>query len=192
MLKVNGLNLPVEISIINQNYMNELLVPHEGEYESYYTGYVNWVIGKDIPSLLLGQVEEIRKFYEQMGEEKSLLAYAPGKWTGKEVLGHIIDTDRIMTFRALCIARGEKASLPGFDQDRYVATAEFNKIPISRLLDDFEISRRALVSLFANLPESTYANIGVANGFQVSVRALFHIIAGHAQHHLNVLMLKYK
>ncbi|MCH6202172.1 DinB family protein [Aquiflexum sp. LQ15W] len=172
--------------------MNELLVPHEGEYESYYTGYVNWVIGKDVPTLLLEQVDEIRKFYEQMGEEKSLLAYETGKWTGKEVLGHIIDTDRIMTFRALCFARGEKAALPGFDQDQYVATADFNNIPLSALLEDFELSRKALVSLLKNLPESTYANIGVANGFQVSVRALFHIIAGHAQHHLNVLMLKYK
>ena len=171
--------------------MNELLVPREGEYQSYYTGYVDWVKGKDIPNLLLDQVSEIKEFYLKMGEEKSLLAYEPGKWTSKEVLGHIIDTDRIMTFRALCIARGEKASLPGFDQDQYVATADFNQIPLSRLLEDFEISRRALVSLFANLPESTYANIGIANGFQVSVRALFHIIAGHAQHHLNVLKTKY-
>lgn len=191
MLKVNGLNLPVEISILNQNYMNELLVPREGEYESYYTGYVNWVIGKDIPSLLSEQVDEIRKFYKQMGEEKSLLAYEPGKWTGKEVLGHIIDTDRIMTFRALCFARGEKASLPGFDQDQYVVNADFNNIPLSALLEEFEFSRKALVSLLKNLPESSYTNIGNANGFRVSVRALIHIIAGHAQHHINVLKQKY-
>lgn len=171
--------------------MNELLVPHEGEYESYYTGYVNWVIGKDIPSLLSEQVDEIRKFYEQMGEEKSLLAYETGKWTGKEVLGHIIDTDRIMTFRALCFARGEKAALPGFDQDQYVVNADFNNIPLSALLEEFEFSRKALVSLVKNLPESSYANIGNANGFRVSVRALIHIIAGHAQHHINVLKQKY-
>lgn len=171
--------------------MNESLVPHEGEYESYYTGYVNWVKGKNIPALLLEQVEEIREFYEQMGEEKSLLAYEPGKWTGKEVLGHIIDTDRIMTFRALCFARGEKAALPGFDQDQYVVNADFNKIPLSALLDDFELSRKALVSLVKNLPESSYSNIGNANGFRVSVRALIHIIAGHAQHHINVLKQKY-
>lgn len=171
--------------------MNELLVPREGEYQSYYTGYVSWVKGKDIPVLLLEQVTEIRNFYQEMGEEKSLLAYEPGKWTAKEVLGHIIDTDRIMTFRALCFARGEKTSLPGFDQDQYVATADFNLIPLSALLEDFELSRKALVSLLNYLPESSYSNIGNANGFQVSVRALFHIIAGHAQHHLNVLRQKY-
>ncbi|MCL6260563.1 DinB family protein [Aquiflexum sp. TKW24L] len=171
--------------------MNELLVPREGEYESYYTGYVNWVIGKDIPSLLLEQVDEIRKFYEQMGEEKSLLAYEPGKWTGKEVLGHIIDTDRIMTFRALCFARGEKAALPGFDQDQYVATADFNSVLLSDLLEDFEQSRKALVTLTKNLPESSYTNIGNANGFKVSVRALIYIIAGHSQHHLNILRQRY-
>lgn len=171
--------------------MNELLVPQEGEYQSYYTGYVNWVKGKDIPVLLLDQVSEIKRFYLEMGEEKSLLAYEPGKWTAKEVLGHIIDTDRIMTFRALCFARGEQASLPGFDQDQYVVIADFNQIPLSVLLDDFELSRKALVSLLNYLPESSYSNTGNANGFQVSVRALFHIIAGHAQHHLNVLRQKY-
>lgn len=171
--------------------MNEMLVPQEGEYQSYYTGYVNWVIGKDIPVLLTEQVSEIKQLFQTMGEEKSLKAYAPDKWTAKEVLGHIIDTDRIMTFRALCIARGEKASLPGFDQDLYVASAEFNKIPLSSLLEDFELSRKALVSLFGTLQESTYANIGIANGFEVSVRALIHIIAGHAQHHLNVLKQMY-
>jgi hypothetical protein len=191
MLKVNRLNLLLETSILKQNYMNELLVPREGEYESYYKAYVNWVKGKNIPALLLEQVAEIRVFYQEMGEEKSLLAYEPGKWTAKEVLGHIIDTDRIMTFRALCFARGEKASLPGFDQDQYVATADFNQIPLSALLEDFELSRKALVSLLNNLPESSYSNTGNANGFQVSVRALFHIIAGHAQHHLNVLNQKY-
>lgn len=191
MLKVNGLNLPVDTSNLKQNYMNELLVPQEGEYQSYYTGYVNWVKGKDIPVLLLDQVSEIKRFYLEMGEEKSLLAYEPGKWTAKEVLGHIIDTDRIMTFRALCFARGEKASLPGFDQDQYVVIADFNQIPLSVLLDDFELSRKALVSLLNYLPESSYSNTGNANGFQVSVRALFHIIAGHAQHHLNVLRQKY-
>jgi len=191
MLKVNGLNLPVDTSTLKQNYMNELMVPREGEYESFYTGYINWVKGKDIPTLLLDQVAEIREFYLKMGEEKSLLAYAPGKWTAKEVLGHIIDTDRIMTFRALCFARGEHASLPGFDQDQYVATADFNNIPLAALLEDFELSRKAAVSLLKNLPETSYSNMGNANGFYVSVRALFNIIAGHTQHHLNILRTKY-
>jgi hypothetical protein len=191
MLNWNGLNLPVDTSNLKQNYMNELLVPQEGEYESYYTGYVNYVKGKDIPALLLAQVTEIREFYEVMGEQKSLLAYAPGKWTAKEVLGHIIDTDRIMIFRALCFARGEKAALPGFDQDQYVATADFNSIPLSDLLEDFGQSRKALVSLIKNLPESSYSNLGNANGFKVSVRALINIIAGHLQHHLLILRQRY-
>jgi hypothetical protein len=171
--------------------MNELLIPQEGEYESYYTGYVNWVKGKDIPTILIDQVSEIKEFYHKMGEEQSLNAYAPGKWSAKEVLGHIIDTDRMMTFRALCFARGEKAALPGFDQDQYVASAEFNKIPLSDLLEEFELSRKALHRLLKNLPESSYTNMGNANGFKVSVRALFNIIPGHAQHHLNILRQKY-
>jgi hypothetical protein len=188
---VNGLNLPLDTSILKENYMNELLIPQEGEYESYFSRYVNRVQGKDIPSLLLDQVKEIRGFYEEMGEEKSLLSYEPGKWTAKEVLGHIIDTDRIMTFRALCFARGEKAALPGFDQDDYVATADFNAIPLDDLLEDFELSRKALRSLLKNLPKSSYANIGNANGLSVSVRALINIVGGHAEHHLKILKERY-
>ena len=115
--------------------MNEMLTPQEGEFAPFYSGYVAWVKGKDIPKVLLSQIEEVRFLFEKMGEEKSLKAYAPGKWTPKEVLGHIIDTDRIMCFRALCFARGEKSELPGFDQDAYVSNAHFNNIPLPKLLE---------------------------------------------------------
>jgi len=171
--------------------MNELLIPQEGEYGQFYEGYISWVKGKDIPKILLNQIEEIRGYYEKLGEEKSNLAYAPDKWTAKEVLGHITDTDRMMCFRALCFARGEKAALPGFDQDQYVATAGFNGIPLVRLLEDFEMSRYALTSMLKSLPMESLKNTGIANENVVSVRALFNIIPGHTQHHLNVLKEKY-
>jgi hypothetical protein len=171
--------------------MNEILTPQEGEFAPFYSGYVAWVKGKDIPKLLLSQIEEVRFLFEKMGEEKSLKAYAMGKWTPKEVLGHIIDTDRIMCFRALCFARGEKSELPGFDQDTYVSNAHFNNIPLPKLLEDFEMSRYSLTSLLQSLPVDSLTNIGIANGAYVSVRALFNIIPGHTQHHLNILKEKY-
>lgn len=171
--------------------MNEKLTPQEGEYGKFYEGYVSWVKGKDIPKLLLSQIEEVRGLFEQMGEEKSNLAYAPDKWTAKEVLGHITDTDRMMCFRALCFARGEKAALPGFDQDKYVAAAGFNQVSLVKLLEDFEMSRYSIASLLNSLPEASLTNIGIANENTVSVRALFNIIPGHTQHHLNILREKY-
>ncbi|MFC0261169.1 DinB family protein [Fontibacter flavus] len=171
--------------------MNELLIPQEGEYNPYYETYINWVKGKDLPKILLSQIEEVRIFFEKMGEEKSKLAYAEGKWSAKEVLGHITDTDRVMAYRALSIARGEQASLPGFDQDAYVQKALFNEVPLVRLLEEFEMTRYALVSMLRNIPESTYVNFGVANNVPVTVRALFNIIAGHTIHHMNILSERY-
>jgi hypothetical protein len=171
--------------------MNEQLIPKEGEYGAYYEGYISYVKGLDIPVLLLSQIEEVRNIFEKLGELKSNLPYAEGKWSAKELLGHMTDTDRIMAYRALCIARGEQHSLPGFDQDSYVVQGKFNDVPLMQLLEEFEMSRYALVSLLKNLSETVYSNTGLANNYPASVRALFHIIAGHTVHHLQVLKEKY-
>lgn len=166
--------------------MNDPMRPKEGEYAPFYAGYISLVIGQDLFKLMLSQIDDIQHHFEKIGEEKSKLAYAPGKWSQKEVLGHITDTDRVMTFRALCFARGEKALMPGFDQDLYVETANFNAVPLVELLDDFEKSRHALVSLMKTISIDAMLSIGNANGFEVSVRALFNIIPGHTEHHLNI------
>lgn len=171
--------------------MNEQLIPKEGEYGAYYEAYISRVKGQEIFALLLSQVNEVKNVFEKLGEPKSNLAYAEGKWSAKEVLGHIIDTDRIMAYRALCVARGEQQSLPGFDQDSYVVLGKFNDIPLEKLLEEFELSRIALASMFKNIPLADYSNVGLANNYPVSVRALIHIILGHAAHHLNVLEEKY-
>ncbi|MDO9553040.1 DinB family protein [Rhodonellum sp.] len=171
--------------------MNDLMRPKEGEYAPFYAGYISLVIGQDLPKILLGQINAIKEHFEKVGEENSKLAYASGKWSQKEVLGHVTDTDRIMTFRALCFARGEKALMPGFDQDEYVVRAKFNAVPLVELLDDFEKSRHALVALMKTIPNDAMLNIGNANGFGVSVRALFNIIPGHAEHHLHILKTLY-
>jgi hypothetical protein len=185
------LNLLVDTSNLNTYYMNEQLIPKEGEYGAYYEAYISRVKGKEIFALLLSQVNEVRNLFDKLGEPKSNLAYAEGKWSAKEVLGHIIDTDRIMVYRALCIARGEEQSLPGFDQDSYVVQGKFNDIPLEQLLEEFELSRNAIASMFKNIHVTDYSNVGLANNFPASVRALFHIILGHAAHHLQVLEEKY-
>ncbi|MFN3800196.1 DinB family protein [Belliella pelovolcani] len=171
--------------------MNESMKPKVGEYAPYYGKYIDKIINEDISKLLLNQVEEIRKFYEEMGEEKSNQAYAEGKWTAKEVLNHIADTDRVMTFRALCFSRGETSPLPGFDQDIYVSNARANDIPLMNLLEDFEMQRYALVSMLKTLPIASYTKTGIASNHEVSVRALFYIMAGHVFHHLEVLKERY-
>jgi len=106
-------------------------------------------------------------------------------------LGHIIDTERIMTFRALCFARGEKASLPGFDQDPYVLNARFGEVPTDYLLEDFVAQRKALLTMVKILPESSLDNVGHANANPITPRALFWIIPGHLTHHLRVLKERY-
>ncbi|MFD2200644.1 DinB family protein [Shivajiella indica] len=171
--------------------MNEQLIPREGEYGSYYEGYISSIKGQDIPAILLSQIEEVRKVFEKLGDLKSNLPYSEGKWSAKEVLGHMTDTDRIMSYRALCIARGEKISLPGFDQDEYVLQGKFNEIPLNHLLEEFEMSRYALVSMFKNFPLSVYSNIGLANNYPASVRAILYIITGHTLHHLQILKERY-
>lgn len=171
--------------------MNENFIPKQGEYAPYYEKYIEKVKGQDLHKLLLNQIEEVRRYFEPKGNKNSEEAYSPGKWTAKEVLSHIIDTDRVMTFRAMCFARGEKATLPGFDQDLYVANSFANNIPLVNLLEDFEMSRYAMVSMIKTLPEEAFARSGNANGYDVSVRAIFHIIAGHTLHHLSILRERY-
>lgn len=171
--------------------MNDLIKPTVGEYTGFNSAYVSGVLHEDFLGLYLSQIDDVKEIYGQLGEEKSNLAYAPGKWTGKEVLGHIIDTDRILGYRALCIARGEKVSLPGFDQDQYMEGANFNRLPLSQLIRDFELSRLSLDSMAKTFDPASYAVIGAANGFPVSLRALLCIIPGHALHHFKILRERY-
>ncbi|EKB49396.1 DinB family protein [Cecembia lonarensis] len=171
--------------------MSALSEPQAGEYNPYYESYVSFVKGKNIADVLRNQIDDVRQAFGQLGEEGSQKAYAAGKWTGKELLGHITDTDRIMAYRALCIARGEQAALPGYDENAYASNGFFNGLSLGSLLDEFEASRYALLALLKNLPEATHTIKGNANNSPVSVRALFYIIAGHTEHHLNILKTRY-
>jgi hypothetical protein len=165
--------------------------PLPGDYSPYYQDYIDSVVEDDALKFLREQLKAITDFFNSITEEKGKFSYAKGKWTVKEVIGHIIDTERIMAYRALCIARGEKQPLPGFDQDSYVANAKSNNRKISELVDEFRKVRESNIVMFYSLDEDSFNNRGVVSGKEVTVKALLFIVAGHCAHHINVLKEKY-
>jgi hypothetical protein len=171
--------------------MNDQVILQPSEFGSFYSGYINHAQGKDILDSLATQVDELSAYFLDKGEEWSMKAYAPGKWTPKELLGHMIDCDRIMAYRALCIARGEQLSLPGYDQDVYMEGMDFNAVALHDLLEDLAHERKAILSMIRIWPQEAFLRIGKANDSPVSVRALLHIIVGHTEHHFQVLKERY-
>lgn len=165
--------------------------PAADEHLPYYARYLDRVqVGKP-PAVFGRQLAETLSLLESISEAQSLTRYAPDKWSIKEVLGHIADSERIMAMRALCIARGERAELPGFDENAYVAAAGFDARPWSALREDFRRVREATIALFDSFGEEQLVRRGVANKGEVTVRALGWIIAGHEGHHLAVLRERY-
>ncbi len=171
--------------------MNTFSLPSKGEFPTYYETYISKLGSPNFSELVLSQIQELKAFFTSKPDDWDTIPYAPGKWTPKEVLGHLIDTERIMTFRALCIARGEKKMLPGFDQDPYVSQGQFNAVSLDDLLTDFETQRKALLSLVRTIPAASYLEIGNANGNPMTTRALLWIIPGHFMHHFQVLQQHY-
>jgi hypothetical protein len=165
--------------------------PEPGEYNPYYQKYVDLVPHGDIIHTLKVQCEETRAVLASLPEERGSHRYAAGKWSIKEVLGHIIDTERIMSYRALRIARGDTTPLAGFEQDDYVRNAGSNDLSVSSLLDEFDAVRISTALLFAHMGAEACMRKGTANNHPVSVRALAWIIAGHELHHRHVVCEKY-
>jgi hypothetical protein len=171
--------------------MKTFSLPSKGEYPPYYETYISKLAEANFSDLLLLQLEQLKTLLSSKPAGWENTPYAPGKWSPKEVLGHCIDTERIMTFRALCIARGEKKLLPGFDQDPYVVQGQFNAVAVDDLLADFELQRQAILSMVQTFPEASFEEIGSANGNPMSTRALLWIIPGHFMHHFEVLQQAY-
>lgn len=166
--------------------------PQPNEYGAFYQGYMNFFDEKaNLFALLSERLDFVKDFYGKISEEKSQTTYAEGKWTIREVLGHIIDCERIMCYRALCVARGEKKQLPGFEQDDYMQTANFNQRTLKSLLEEFVLVRQTNIILFENFDKNAVNQLGNANNNTVSVRALCGIVVGHEQHHTNIIAEKY-
>jgi uncharacterized damage-inducible protein DinB len=165
--------------------------PSEKDYAPYYKGYIDKIKGDGINYILHEQLTSISDFFKNVSEEKGNYAYAEGKWSVKEVLGHMIDTERVFAYRALCIARGEKQSLPGIEQDDYVKEGSFNKRGLKDLVNEITLVRKANLVLFDSFSEKELNRRGIASNNEVTVRALLFIIAGHAMHHITILREKY-
>ncbi len=166
--------------------------PQPGEYAEYAQSNIDLVAGDDAVAALARQGDELVAFFEALGEERVRgLTYAPGKWTLKEVLGHLADDERIFTYRALCIARGDTTPLPGFDEKQYVAATNFESRTLSNLLAEYRTVRQASLSFFESLTSEEWLRRGTTNGYQASVRGLAFHIAGHEQHHMGIVRERY-
>jgi hypothetical protein len=165
--------------------------PAQDEHAPYYGKYTTLVPDGNIVDTLENQIASTLSLLRNLDEEKASFRYAPDKWSIKEVMGHIIDAERIFTYRALRIARNDQTPLPGFEQDGYVPAGNFDARPLSDLLAEFECVRRATLFLFNNLDDEAWSRRGTASDNEVSVRALAYITAGHELHHVNILRERY-
>ena len=165
--------------------------PDSNEYAPYYERYISLVKSDDILAALEQQRRDTVLLLSCRSDEEGAFRYAPEKWSAKELLGHVNDSERIFAYRALRIARNDKTPIEGFEQDDYVRESSFNDRQFSDLVEDFIAVRRATVSLFRNLDEAVWVRRGIANKNEVSVRALAYIIAGHELHHRKILQDKY-
>jgi hypothetical protein len=165
--------------------------PEKDEYAEYYERYVSLVEETDIVAVLENQQTELLETFKQITEEKSFFAYAEGKWSIKELIGHLTDGERIFAYRALRISRADKTPIEGFEQDGYIENSNFNNTKLSELTEELILTRKSNLIFFRNLTEQAWLRTGTASENPVSVRALAYIIAGHIRHHLNILNERY-
>lgn len=165
--------------------------PQDTEAAPYYFTYINLVTGDDVLATIESQLEESLAFFSGISEEKSLHRYAPGKWSIRQVLNHVTDTERAFVFRALWFARGFADPLPSYDQNISAAGAEADKVSWAAHVEEFRQVRLATISFFRNMPAAGWTRTGIASGNPFTVRALAFIIAGHVTHHSKVLRERY-
>lgn len=165
--------------------------PVAGEFLPYYGTYIDRVPDGDIVETLGRQIVDTLALIKSVPESSGDKRYAPEKWSIREVVGHVIDAERIFTYRALRFARADETPVPGFDENAYVKNAPFSKVSLADLADELDHVRRASVHFFGNLDSDAFTRRGAANGAEISVRALAFIMAGHESHHMNVLRTRY-
>ncbi|MCZ8511035.1 DinB family protein [Paenibacillus filicis] len=165
--------------------------PTSGEYGGDFGKYINRVPDGNIFEILTRQLSENTEFLSGLTETQAGHRYAPGKWSLKEVIGHVIDNERIMAYRLLRIARGDRTPLPGYDENALMEGSSFDELPWSAVLEDYAAVRRATLTLLEGLREDAWSRLGVANNAELSAKALAYIIAGHEIHHLGVIRERY-
>jgi hypothetical protein len=164
--------------------------PQAEEFPLFYKGYVD-TVSDDVLTELERQIESFPAMLRNVPPEKASFAYAEGKWTIKELAGHVIDTERIMAYRALRFARNDATPLPGFDENNYVSNAHFADRSLESLAEEFAALRKANMYLIRSLNEIEIDRSGISNEKPISVRALIYIMAGHVNHHAAILKQRY-
>lgn len=165
--------------------------PDATEYSSYYGRYVAAVPEGDVMAVLRRDRDEWQTMIAELTESRGGHRYAKDKWSIREVIGHVSDTERVFSYRAFRIARGDKTPLASFDQDAYVKTADSDRRTLSSLAAELLAVRESTLALFISLPDEAWTRTGTASDNPVSVRALAYITAGHAQHHLKIVREQY-
>jgi hypothetical protein len=171
--------------------MPDIGPPDPSEYAPFFERYISLVPREKILPLLEAQPAEVRRMLGGLSEEQAGYRYAEGKWSIREVLGHLIDTERVFGYRALCVARGDTTSLPSFDEKAYASNAPHDDHPLAELLGEFETVRKGQILLFRHLRPEDWTRMGVANNNPISPRAMAYNMAGHLMHHLNGLRDNY-
>lgn len=165
--------------------------PAAGEFNPYYQKYIDKVPDEDIRALLRVQLADTLALLRPLTDQQANYRYGPDKWTIKQVIGHMIDTERVFAYRAMRIARADPTELPGFDENAFVAHGAFEQRSLESLLRELEAQRAATAAFFHGLAPEAWHRMGSANNTPVSVRALAYIAAGHELHHRDILQTRY-
>jgi hypothetical protein len=165
--------------------------PQTGEYNPYYHEYIRRVPAGDVLVFMANQIQESLALLRSLSAEQVMRRPAPGEWNIKEIIGHLVDGERVFSYRALCFARGDQNRLPGFEQDDYVATGNFSQRTLADLCDEFAAIRQASLCLFRSFSPAATTRTGVASENPISVRALIYICAGHEHHHIESIRKVY-
>jgi hypothetical protein len=165
--------------------------PQADEHLPYYSKYIDRVPDGDLVAMLREQLMDTVALLRKVPKDREDYAYGPGKWTIKEVVGHVIDTERVMAYRALSVGRNDPVNLPSFDENAWVPAANFGRLSLAELVEELEVVRAATIQLAKHLDPKALVNRGTANGAVVTPRALFYIIAGHERHHVALFRERY-
>jgi uncharacterized damage-inducible protein DinB len=165
--------------------------PQPDEYAGFFSRYIDRVPDGDIVAMLESQGNATQDMLASIGEEKGSYRYGPDKWSIKQVVGHVADAERVFTYRLLAIARGEKQSLPGFEENEYVEAANFDARSLAELAEGLRATRNATLTLMRSLDDEAWTRRGLANNTPISARAIAWVTAGHERHHVNILRERY-
>ena len=168
-----------------------MIRPARSEYEPYYGRYIDIVPEGNVVDLLAAQRDKILRLGRTLTEDQGNYRYAPGKWSLKEVLGHVMDAERVFVFRALAFSRNDPQEIPGMEQDDYARAANYGDRPLREILEEYNALRDSTVHFFRSLSDDMLTRTGIASGFRFSVRSILFIVAGHELHHFRIIREKY-